>query len=52
MRTSNQKAKLMHIARMFWEQTDEGHGLTVPQIIAQLDACLLYTSWTLYCATD
>lgn len=38
MRTSNQKAKLLHIARMFWEQTDEGHGLTVPQIIAQLDA--------------
>lgn len=38
MRTNNQKAKLLHIARMFWEQTDEDHTLTVKQIIAQLDA--------------
>ena len=36
MRTNNQKAKLLHIARMFWEQTDEAHPLTVPQIIEQL----------------
>ena len=34
-----QKLKLLHLARIFHEQTDDAHGLTMPQIIEQLAAC-------------
>lgn len=35
-KSSNQKTKLLHLARMLLRQTDEDHPLTVPQIIEEL----------------
>ena len=35
-KSSNQKTKLLHLARMLLRQTDEDHPLTVPQIIERL----------------
>lgn len=35
-KSSNQKTKLLHLARMLLRQTDEDHPLTVPQIIEGL----------------
>lgn len=35
---SNQKAKLLHLARIFREETDEEHALTVQELIARLSA--------------
>lgn len=37
MSTENQKLKLLYLQRMFYEQTDEEHGLTMPQIIEGLE---------------
>ncbi|WP_165048707.1 MULTISPECIES: YafY family protein [unclassified Adlercreutzia] len=31
-----QKLKLLHLARMFFQETDEDHGLTMPQILEYL----------------
>ena len=36
MKQSNQKLKMMYIAKILLEQTDEQHTLTVPQIISEL----------------
>ena len=33
----NQKLKLLYLAKIFSEETDEDHGLTMPQIIRQLE---------------
>ena len=30
------KLKLLHLARIFERETDDGHGLTAPQIIGKL----------------
>ncbi|MBQ9742622.1 MAG: WYL domain-containing protein [Ruminococcus sp.] len=35
-KSSRQKQKILHILKMLLEQTDENHGLTVPQIISKL----------------
>ena len=32
-----QKLKTLHLARLFYERTDEGHGLTMPEIIEALE---------------
>ncbi len=37
-KSSRQKQKILHILKMLMEQTDENHGLTVAQIIEQLEA--------------
>lgn len=37
-KSSRQKQKILHILRMLMEQTDENHGLTVAQIIEQLES--------------
>lgn len=37
-KSSRQKQKLLQIMRMLMEQTDENHGLTVAQIIEELEA--------------
>ncbi|MBQ8001663.1 MAG: WYL domain-containing protein [Ruminococcus sp.] len=37
-KSSRQKQKLLYILKMLMEQTDENHGLTVAQIIEQLEA--------------
>ena len=34
----NQKAKLLYLAKIFWEQTDDKHALTVQQLIEKLEA--------------
>ena len=34
----NQKLKLLYLAKILKEETDETHGLTMPEIIARLDA--------------
>ncbi|MFA7636353.1 MAG: WYL domain-containing protein [Monoglobales bacterium] len=36
MKLSHQKLKMMHLANILLEQTDEEHTLTVPQMIAEL----------------
>ena len=36
---ANQKLKLLYLAKIFYEQTDEEHGLTMSQIIQALEAC-------------
>lgn len=36
MATSNQKLKLLHLARILHEDTDDQHGLTMPQIVEKL----------------
>ena len=35
-KSSNQKAKLLHLSRILLRQTDEDHPITVPQIIEEL----------------
>lgn len=35
----NQKLKLLYLLKIFSEETDEGHFLTMPQIIDHLSAC-------------
>jgi predicted DNA-binding transcriptional regulator YafY len=35
-KSSNQKLKLMYLAKIFQEKTDEHHALTVPELIAEL----------------
>jgi len=37
-KSSRQKQKILHIMRMLMEQTDENHGLTVAQIIEELES--------------
>ncbi len=37
-RSSNQKYKLIRLFQILWEQTDEDHPLTVPALIAALEA--------------
>ena len=37
MKRSNQKLKLMYLAKILLEKTDEEHYLTVPQLIAELE---------------
>lgn len=34
----NQKLKMLYLVKIFSEETDEQHGLTIPQIIHRLDA--------------
>ena len=34
----NQKLKMLILARLFLNETDDGHGLTMPQIISRLEA--------------
>ena len=38
MKQSNQKLKLMYLAKMLMEKTDEEHTLTVPKMISELSA--------------
>lgn len=38
-KSANQKLKLLYLLKIFSEETDEQHGLTVPQIIACLGSC-------------
>ena len=33
---ANQKLKMLYLSKIFHEQTDEEHGLTMPEIIAKL----------------
>ncbi len=35
----NQKLKMLYLAKIFHEETDDSHGLTMPQIIEKLSAC-------------
>ncbi len=35
----NQKLKMLYLAKIFAEETDDEHGLTMPQIIEKLAAC-------------
>ena len=37
-KSDNQKLKLLYLAKIFSEETDEDHGLTMPQIIQRLDS--------------
>ena len=37
-RGSNQKGKLLQLERIFREETDEAHGLTMPQLLERLRA--------------
>lgn len=37
-RSGNQKTKLLYLARIFEQETDENHGLSMAQIIDKLDA--------------
>ena len=37
-KSSNQKLKLIYLAKIFMEKTDEAHGITMPEIIAELAA--------------
>ena len=37
-KASNQKLKILCLARLFWEQTDEDHPLTIPELIDLLAA--------------
>lgn len=36
MKGENQKLKMLYLSRLFMEQTDDEHGLTMPQIIEKL----------------
>ena len=36
-RGKNQKLKMLYLAKLFIEQTDENHGITMPEIIAYLE---------------
>lgn len=35
-KNENQKLKIMYLAKLFYSETDENHGVTMPQIIAYL----------------
>ena len=35
----NQKLKMLYLAKIFSEDTDEQHGLEMPDIIEKLSAC-------------
>lgn len=37
-RGKNQKLKLLYLAKIMQEETDEQHRLTMPQLIERLDA--------------
>ena len=37
-RSSNQKLKLLYLVKIFSEETDEQHGLTLQEIISKLGA--------------
>ena len=37
-KSANQKLKLLCLCKLLWECTDEEHTLTVPEIIARLEA--------------
>jgi len=37
-KSDNQKLKLLYLAKIFSEETDEDHGLTMPQVIQKLSA--------------
>ena len=34
----NQKLKMLYLVKIFHEETDDGHALTMPQIISKLEA--------------
>ena len=34
----NQKLKLLYLVKIFMEETDDDHGLTMPQLISKLNA--------------
>ena len=36
MKLSHQKLKMMYLAKILMEQTDEEHTITVPEMIAEL----------------
>lgn len=36
-KNENQKLKMMYLAKLFYEETDENHGVTMPQILAYLE---------------
>lgn len=36
-KNENQKLKMMYLAKLFYNETDENHGVTMPEIIAYLD---------------
>lgn len=36
LKNGNPKLRLLHLMQIFWEQTDEDHTLTIPQLIAKL----------------
>ena len=38
-KNSGQKLKLLYLVKIFMEETDEQHGLTVQEIIQKLAAC-------------
>lgn len=38
-KSSNQKLKLIYLAKLMQEKTDDEHGLTMPEIIHELDLC-------------
>ena len=38
-RGGNQKLKMLYLTKIFSEETDEQHGLEMPQIIEKLSAC-------------
>ena len=37
-KAQNQKSKILYLMQIFLEETDEEHGLTMPQLIAKLEA--------------
>ena len=39
MKGENQKLKMLYLSKIFAEQTDDEHGLTMPEIIERLAAC-------------
>lgn len=36
---TNQKLRLLYLVRILLEETDEAHGLTMPELLGRLDAC-------------
>ena len=38
-RGDNQKLKMLYLLKIFMEETDDRHGLTMPEIISKLNAC-------------
>lgn len=37
-KNANQKAKLLHLLRILWNDTDAEHRLTVPQLLKRLES--------------